>query len=115
MVPAMKYFSQGLRMWVVQRFTAVYMFLFVVFMLGIYLLYGPFDYQHWRLFMAAPITMAAWTMFFLSLLLHAWVGIRDAVMDYVTAFAMKNIVLGALATGLIIMAVWVVRVLMIAS
>jgi succinate dehydrogenase / fumarate reductase membrane anchor subunit len=110
----MKYFSQGLHMWLIQRFTAVYMVLFVLFMLGFYALRGPFDYQHWRLFMEMPITMTAWTLFFLSLLLHAWVGMRDAVMDYVTTFAIKIIVLGVLAIGLLVMAVWAVRVLMIA-
>jgi succinate dehydrogenase / fumarate reductase membrane anchor subunit len=111
----MKYFSQGLRMWIIQRFTALYMFLFVLFMLGFFVLQGPFDYERWRLFMENPLTMTAWTLFFLGLLMHAWVGMRDAVMDYVNTFAVKIFVLGMLAIGLLTMAVWAVRVLMIAS
>jgi succinate dehydrogenase / fumarate reductase membrane anchor subunit len=111
----MKHVTQGLRMWVIQRLTAVYMALFTVFILG-YLMSGEsLDFQRWRLFMGSPMTMTAWSLFFLSLLLHVWVGMRDAILDYVQTFAIKIFVLAVLALGLVSMAIWALRVLLMAG
>ncbi|GMR07138.1 MAG: succinate dehydrogenase membrane anchor subunit [Gammaproteobacteria bacterium] len=111
----MKYVTQGLRMWLLQRLTAVYMVLFFVFMLGYFFTGDKLTFANWTLFMSHPLTTTAWVLFFLSLLLHAWVGMRDAIMDYVNTFWVKLFVLSMLAVGLISMGIWAIRVLLMAG
>ena len=41
-----------------------------------------------------------------AVLVHAWVGIRDVVLDYVHPFALRMAVLGSAAVGLAVLAAW---------
>lgn len=111
----MKYVTQGLKMWLLQRFTAVYMVLFFVFMLGYFLTGEGLAFDTWTQFMSHPLTLTTWVLFFLSLLLHAWIGMRDAIMDYINTFWVKLFALSMLAVGLISMLIWAIRVLLIAG
>jgi succinate dehydrogenase / fumarate reductase, membrane anchor subunit len=75
----------GFRDWLAQRVTAVLMALFTVVLLLQVLLGGPMGYDKW-----AGIFSAQWMKVFtfvviVSLLYHAWVGMRDIWMDYVTS------------------------------
>jgi succinate dehydrogenase / fumarate reductase, membrane anchor subunit len=73
----------GLRGWLVQRMTAVVMTVYVLFLAIACLARRPMDFGAWHgLFSGAP--MRIFTMLFVvSLCLHAWVGVRDILMDYV--------------------------------
>lgn len=102
----------GLRAWLVQRATALYMMAYIVFM-GAYLASdGPHSYESWRLWiMRADVGIATFT-FFTALLLHAWIGIRDVVLDYVKPMTVRVPVLGIAGFGLLAMAAWVARILL---
>ncbi len=75
--------ATGLRAWAFQRITAIYLLLFFIFLLGHFVLSPPVDYAAWRSWVAQPAISIAGYLFFLSLMLHAWVGIRDVLIDYV--------------------------------
>jgi len=49
--------------------------------------------------------------FFAALLAHAWVGVRDVLIDYVHAMAIRAALLGLVGLSLTAMGVWVVRIL----
>ena len=49
--------------------------------------------------------------FFAALLAHAWVGLRDVLIDYVHATTIRVALLGSVGLGLTAMGVWVVRIL----
>lgn len=53
----------------------------------------------------------ATTAFFAALLAHAWVGLRDVLMDYVQAMAVRVALLGLVGFGLTAVGVWVLRLL----
>ena len=74
----------GLRDWLAQRVTAVLMALFTVVVLLQVLFGGPMGYDRW-----AAIFSSQWMKFLTfgviaALAYHAWVGVRDIFMDYVT-------------------------------
>ena len=83
----------GLRDWLAQRVTGLLMALFTLIVLAqILLRKGPMGYDKW-----AGIFSSQWmkTLTFcviISLLYHAWVGIRDVWMDYVTKNVFVRIV-----------------------
>ena len=103
----------GLRPWLLQRLTAVYMLLFVLFLLVHFLSDPPRSHAAWRSWMLSPGTSIATAVFMASLLLHAWVGIRDVILDYVHPVGLRIGVLALLGFGLLAMAQWVARILLI--
>lgn len=102
----------GLRAWLVQRVSAVFMLFFIVFVLFHFLLDPPRSYEAWRGWMRGPGVSAGAVVFFAALFLHSWVGVRDVVMDYVHPVALRIAVLALLGLGLIAMAAWVARILL---
>lgn len=100
----------GLRAWLLQRATAVYMLAFIVFFLAHFLRDRPRSYGAWHGWMTAPGVSIAACVFFAALLLHAWVGLRDVVLDYVRPLALRLCALALLGGGLAAAAIWVLRI-----
>lgn len=71
----------GLRAWLVQRVSAVYMLFFIVFLLFHFLLDPPNSYLAWHDWVLSPGVGITASIFFAALLAHAWVGLRDVIMD----------------------------------
>ncbi|PLY45384.1 succinate dehydrogenase, hydrophobic membrane anchor protein [Janthinobacterium sp. ROICE36] len=101
----------GLRAWLVQRVSAVYMLLFLVFVLAYFLLDLPRSYLAWHTWIAHPVVSSAAFVFFAALLAHMWVGLRDVILDYVKPLAVRVGALALLALGLIGLGAWVIRIL----
>lgn len=105
----------GLRAWLVQRVTAVYLLSFMVFLLPHFIWNPPRDYAAWRAWVLSPWISVVTTLFFLALLLHIWVGLRDVILDYVHRLAARAIALALLAAGLGAMAIWVLQIVLAAA
>lgn len=101
----------GFRAWLVQRFSALYMLLFVLFILVRFAFAPPDSYATWRAFVLSPGVNAAASVFFIALLAHIWVGVRDIVLDYVKPFAARALALGLLGFGLVAVGTWLARIL----
>lgn len=102
----------GLRAWLVQRISAVYMLLFILVLLFHFLVDPPHDYLAWHDWIRNPYVSIAIFVFFAALLLHAWVGVRDVLMDYVHKLALRITALALLGFSLMAIAAWVARILL---
>jgi succinate dehydrogenase / fumarate reductase membrane anchor subunit len=111
----MKKVLTGLRAWMVQRFTAIYMLLFIVFSLLHFLFNRPHSYDDWRHWITIPFVLIVTALFFVALLLHAWVGLRDVMMDYVRVLPIRVALLASLAFVLIGLGLWVLPILLLAA
>ncbi len=101
----------GLLAWLVQRVTAVYMLLFIVFFLGHLVVDAPHSYAAWDGWMMSSSVSIATGCFFAALMAHAWVGVRDVILDYVHLIAFRVGLLVLVGFGLTAMGAWVVRIL----
>jgi succinate dehydrogenase / fumarate reductase membrane anchor subunit len=99
------YFS-GAQAWLLQRVTALYLFAFVLFFTARSLIAPPASYDAWRAWMQSTGPRVATLLFFLALALHAWIGLRDIVIDYVKPFDLRLAVLAAIAGGLTATLIW---------
>ena len=73
----------GLRDWLAQRITALVMAVYTL-IVGAVLMFGqPISYAVWRDLFAHGWMRVATLLFAFSLAWHAWVGMRDILMDYV--------------------------------
>ena len=102
----------GLKAWLLQRISAVYLAGFLIYFLAMLLTCAPQTYADWHGWMTSTTMSLATTLFFIALLSHAWVGMRDVMLDYLHPFALRLTMLILLAIGLLLMALWVVRILL---
>lgn len=110
----MSWRAHGSRAWLMQRISAVYLAVYIV-MFGLHLLFdAPASYQAWRAWMGLPFITVTTSLFFAALLMHAWVGLRDVIMDYVHPPAVRFLLLVSVALGVFAMGLWALRVLMLA-
>jgi len=73
----------GLRDWLGQRITAIALVLYTVYLL-LAMLTGPaLTYSTWYRLFLSPFMKVATLLAMLALIYHAWVGIRDVLMDYI--------------------------------
>lgn len=97
---------QGLRAWVLQRITAVYLALFALYALVWIWSDPPTDFEAWRAWVAQPVVSASLALSFVMVLAHAWVGVRDVVLDYVKNLRLRVTLLALVAVGLIYLGIW---------
>jgi succinate dehydrogenase / fumarate reductase membrane anchor subunit len=98
----------GTRAWLLQRLSALYLLGFLIFALATVLTRStPWDYATWRAFVLSPGVTVAILVLFASLLLHAWVGVRDVILDYVHPSGARLALLGIVLTAELAVAAWV--------
>ena len=73
----------GTRDWLAQRITAAIMAVYTVVALFVLAAKSPFTHEAWRNLFAQGWMRIATLLFALSLAWHAWVGVRDILMDYI--------------------------------
>lgn len=107
------YVLEGLRPWVIQRVSAVYIALFVL-----YLIYCSFNVEQagfdaWRAWLFAPVNSVGMGLFIIAVLFHAWIGIRDVILDYVHNIMLRIFVLALVLGVLAGSGLWAFRILLL--
>ena len=101
----------GSRDWLIQRITAVMMAAYSVALAAYLLLQSHVDYDIWTgLFSAQPVRTFT-LLFLLSVFYHAWIGIRDIVMDYVKPASMRLVIHTLVILALLLYVIWAVQIL----
>lgn len=107
--------THGLRDWLLQRLTAVYLGGFLVFLLVHFLLQPQHSFQQWHDWVTHPVMIIAIALFIMAVLVHGWVGMRDVVLDYVHTISLRLTILSLTGLILISCGLWALRVLLQAS
>lgn len=82
----------GLGTWLLQRLTAIIMLCAMIVFLGVIVFLANkanASFVSWQIMFHQTWLRICIQMFFIALILHAWVGIRDIWMDYVKSSALK--------------------------
>ena len=79
----------GLRDWLMQRVTAVVMIAASLVFATFLVLHPSMSFEDWQGFLSYQAVRVLALLFFLSLFLHAWVGVRDIWMDYVKPVSIR--------------------------
>jgi len=101
----------GLRAWLIQRLSALYLAVFLIYLLLHFLFWPPASHAQWLAWLRHPAVSIAWGLFFAMLLLHAWVGMRDVILDYVRHLALRLALLGGTGLCLSACGLWALRIL----
>jgi succinate dehydrogenase / fumarate reductase, membrane anchor subunit len=79
----------GLRDWLAQRITALIMAVYSVVLVFVFFSKEPVTYAAWRDLFSQGWMRVATLLFAFSLAWHAWVGVRDIIMDYIKADGLR--------------------------
>ena len=91
---------QGLRDWLYQRMSAVFMAIYVIGLFIYFILHSDFTYYDWHSLFAQWWVKIATILFFLSILVHAWVGMWTIFTDYITCSVVRLILNTVIFFGL---------------
>ena len=101
----------GLGDWLLQRLTAVVMAVYTIFVIGCIVAGQPASYADFRAMFGGGFVRMFTMMFFAALLYHAWVGMRDILMDYVKATGLRLALQVAVALSLVAYLIWAASIL----
>lgn len=107
--------THGLRDWLMQRFTAVYLACFLVYLIVYFITRPQHTYQQWHDWITHPAMSVASAVFIIALLVHGWVGMRDVVLDYVRTLHLRLMVLSLIALIFIGCGLWALQILLLAA
>ena len=101
----------GLKDWLIQRITAVLMIIYTLVIVGYILLQPVFDYNSWTLLFSSNLMRNFSLLFLLGVFYHAWIGVRDIVMDYVKPAAIRLLIHVMVILALLLYVIWSVQIL----
>jgi len=107
------YVLEGLRPWVVQRVSAVYIVLFILYAMVCFFTADTIAFTPWREWLYHPFNTSVVGIFVIALLFHAWIGMRDVVLDYVHNIMLRMFILALLVGILLGSGLWVFRILLL--
>ena len=100
----------GQRAFVVQRLSALALLAFVAAAAGRLAFGSPVTLAQWQDWAAQPLAAALLLLGAAALLAHAWVGIRDVVLDYVRPLPLRLFLLSMIVLALALLGAWVVLI-----
>jgi succinate dehydrogenase / fumarate reductase membrane anchor subunit len=101
----------GLGEWLLQRVSAIYLGLFLIFLIVRFAFWPISDFDAWRSWFTLSWVRILWLFAFVSLLLHAWIGMRSVFLDYIKSFQLRLVLTLVFASGLLVSAIWVIDIL----
>lgn len=106
--------ASGLKAWALQRLTAIFVGLFTLYLLAVLLFAAPGDYAAWKAWVGSPTVSVLMLLYIATILLHAWIGVRDVLIDYVHPIAIRATLLGLVGLALVAMGLWAAQALILA-
>src|SRR5690606_31076629 len=108
--PRMRLFS-GQRAFVLQRLSALALLAYLAAAALRLALGAPASLEAWQAWAARPAGAALLLVLAAAVLVHAWVGTRDVVLDYIKPLPLRRAVLAFVLVGLAAMAAWTAFIL----
>jgi len=78
----------GMTQWLYQRFTAFFMIAYSAIIV-FYLLFYTFTYESWVAFMSPLWMRWATSIFFIFMIIHAWIFFQHVIDDYIKLIFLK--------------------------
>ena len=87
------------------------MLVYTLFFVTVLVAIPQLDYDHWRALWRVAIMRYATMLFVLSVLMHAWIGVRNIFMDYVKDTGLRLVLYVISILALVAYAIWAWQIL----
>ncbi|MBK1703770.1 succinate dehydrogenase, hydrophobic membrane anchor protein [Halochromatium glycolicum] len=105
--------ASGLKAWIIQRVSAVYLALFGLYLALVFAVAPPQDHLELAAWATSPWVAVGLLVFIPVLLAHAWVGIRDVLIDYVKPIGLRVALLSLMALLFLASGLWALQALIL--
>lgn len=109
----MSHLLTGMKAWALQRLSAIYLGLYLIYFTGVLLLDKPEGHAAWQQWLGHPLMSIATLVFVWALLLHAWIGVRDIFMDYLHPLSLRMALMALVLLCLIGYGLWAGKLLLL--
>lgn len=106
---------QGLRPWMIQRVSAVYIAFYIIYLVIVFAIDSPLNPGDWAHWVATPYNNIAIGLFLIALLWHAWIGVRDIILDYVPNVVARLLVLMLVGGTVMGSGLWGIKALFVVA
>lgn len=101
----------GMNAWIIQRLSGIYIAFFALILLAIFSTTAPQNYTEWVAIFVSPSLQIGFSIFIVALLFHAWIGVRDIILDYIHPISLKIVIFSMLLISLFGSGLWALRAL----
>ena len=101
----------GLRDWLIQRFTAVFLGVYTLFILIFLLRHPHLNYNDWQSLFSRYSMQIASIVALLAIGLHAWIGLWTVLTDYVKSVSWRYCLQAAILLALFSYVLWGIMIL----
>jgi succinate dehydrogenase / fumarate reductase membrane anchor subunit len=101
----------GMRLWLSQRLSAVIMATYIVLLIIILAVQQPAGFDAWHTFVSPVWFQFITFLFFISLLIHAWLGVSDVFKDYIFNKKLRAVLQLIVDILLVIYLIWLSYIL----
>jgi succinate dehydrogenase / fumarate reductase membrane anchor subunit len=101
----------GWKDWLAQRVTAAIMVLFSIVIIGFFIIKGGVNYGEWKELFRSQFFRILALLFFLSVFYHAWIGIKDVLMDYIKPAVLRVALQVTMLLFLLACTIWSVTII----
>ncbi len=100
---------QGLSPWIIQRITAVYIAVYCLYFAYCLVALQAVTADSWYAWFASPFNNISMGLFIVAVIWHAWIGIRDVVLDYIHNVVARMLVFTLVVSVLLGSVLWAFR------
>lgn len=101
----------GLLDWLIQRVTAIAMAIYILLVIVLLLSFSPHEYTDWKVIFSNQWVRISSFLFFISLCWHAWIGVRNILMDYIHQTSTRLIIQVLVIFSLFYYVVWAIEII----
>jgi len=102
----------GLQAWIIQRVTAIYIAIASLILTYCLSVNTPDSFQQWHEIVSVPYVTVFLTLLVISILYHAWIGIRDVILDYAKPVGLRLFICSVIIFVLLGSGFWFFRALL---
>ncbi|MBS0290089.1 MAG: succinate dehydrogenase, hydrophobic membrane anchor protein [Proteobacteria bacterium] len=103
--------ARGSRDWLIQRFTAIFLAFYTLFLFAYVFKTPTIHYEAWVGLFSSPWMQLSTLFALISVALHAWVGLWTVSTDYIKPIFLRYLVLAIIFMALFIFVVWGIFIL----
>jgi len=101
----------GLKDWYLQRFSAIVLALYFIFITGFVVGHHPLGFQTWYALFHHTISKAFTVLALFALIIHAWVGMWTVFTDYVPNKCLRLLLISLMIVAFVLYFVWAIQIL----
>lgn len=107
----MSFGGSGIRDWRIQRFTALYLGIYIIVCFSFAVTQSEINFSNWRAFFMHPLVKISTLIALLSLVSHAWIGLWIVLTDYVHTVSIRYFLQMMIFVSLLAYFIWGIQIL----